>query len=224
MFWVFPDIIQAVALNTSEKLTLGRMNCSTGLYHTPFTLVPGLMALKRAVTTASCTNHNLSSITYADVWLNLQWPRHYRPEDKWLWVNVCWCRWRCCYLLVELEELHRHIALKLRPGPTGKHPHSSDDHRVEDLEVQRDDRHVGEGEHRGVRHCHNLNLFILACRWNRAWWRLLHKHGENLLQHQQQRPGRSGRQEDDSGEDTSSALWFWGLPLQRKLLLTSVVS
>lgn len=37
-----------------EKLTLGKMNCSTGLYHTPFTMVPVLMALKRAVTTASC--------------------------------------------------------------------------------------------------------------------------------------------------------------------------
>lgn len=38
----------------TRKLTLGKMNCSTGLYHTPFTRVPVLMALKRAVTTASC--------------------------------------------------------------------------------------------------------------------------------------------------------------------------
>lgn len=46
--------VQATALKTCEKLTLGKMNCSTGLYHTPFTMVPVLMALKRAVTTASC--------------------------------------------------------------------------------------------------------------------------------------------------------------------------
>lgn len=38
------------------------MNCSTGLYQTPFNMAPVLMALKRAVTTASCKkNHKLSS-------------------------------------------------------------------------------------------------------------------------------------------------------------------
>lgn len=50
--------VQATALKTCEKLTLGKMNCSTGLYHTPFTMVPVLMALKRAVTTASCKKKN----------------------------------------------------------------------------------------------------------------------------------------------------------------------
>lgn len=47
-------------------------------------------------------------------------------------------RTRHCYLLVKLEELHRHIALELRPGPAGKHPKSCDDHRVEDFEIQGD--------------------------------------------------------------------------------------
>lgn len=37
------------------KLTLGKMNCSTGLYQTPFTMVPGAGALNRAVTTGSYT-------------------------------------------------------------------------------------------------------------------------------------------------------------------------
>lgn len=73
-----------------------------------------------------------------------------------------------CYLLVELEKLHRHIALKLGPGPAGKHPQSSDDHRVEDLEIQGDGRRIREGKHRGVRHRHNLYVFILACHWDRG--------------------------------------------------------
>lgn len=47
------------ALGSCDKLTLGKMNCSTGLYHIPFTRVPVLMALKRAVTTASCKNQKM---------------------------------------------------------------------------------------------------------------------------------------------------------------------
>lgn len=46
-----PEVFSAGCL---RNLTLGRMNCSTGLYHTQFAMVPVLMELKRAVTTASC--------------------------------------------------------------------------------------------------------------------------------------------------------------------------
>lgn len=72
------------------------------------------------------------------------------------------------YFLVELEKLHRHIALQLGPGPAGKHPQSSDDHRVEDLEIQGDGRHIRGSEHGGVRHRHNLDLSILTCHWDRG--------------------------------------------------------
>ncbi|TNN62682.1 hypothetical protein EYF80_027123 [Liparis tanakae] len=77
-------------------------------------------------------------------------------------------RWRFRYLLVQLEKLHRHIALRLRLGPAGKHPEPGDHHWVEDLEVQGDGRRVGEGEHRGVRHHHDLYLRILAGYWHRG--------------------------------------------------------
>lgn len=72
------------------------------------------------------------------------------------------------YLLVQLQKFHSHIALKLRPAPAGKHPQPGDHHRVEDLEIQGDGRHVRGDKHRGVRHCHDFHLCILPCHWDRG--------------------------------------------------------
>lgn len=51
---LIPVVLQAGPPVRLRTLTLGRMNCSTGLYQTQFTMVPLLTELKRAVTTASC--------------------------------------------------------------------------------------------------------------------------------------------------------------------------
>lgn len=182
------------------------MNCSTGLYHTPFTKVPVLMALKRAVTTASCkknTNSHHQEFMNVQIYLPLHWILLHKllyliktSNGKWLLslgVNIWggtsrvlqlppgWVcpqkaaylkhyvpRSRLCYLLVQLEKLHRHIALKFRLPPAGKHPKPGDHHRVEDLEIQGDGWHVSGDNHRGVRHRHDLYLCILACHWNRG--------------------------------------------------------
>lgn len=134
------------------KLTLGKMNCSTGLYQTPLAMVPGAGALNRAVTTGSCTQKQAVR------------------ESK-----VTGDQNRAPYLLVQLEELHRHVALKLRPRPTGKHPQPGDDHRVEHLKVQRNGCHIRGRQLRGAGHLHKLDLLVLTCHWSRAGgdWGLL---------------------------------------------------
>lgn len=88
--------ILPTALQTCKKLTLGKMNCSTGLYHTPFIMVPVLMALKRAVTTASCKNHKPLSIKNemnVHIYLHLNWILQYwvilkTDNPKGLWISV----------------------------------------------------------------------------------------------------------------------------------------
>lgn len=70
------------------------------------------------------------------------------------------------YLLIQLQELHGHVALKLGPGPAGEHPEPRYDHRVEDLEVQGDGGHVGGDEHPGVGNFYDLYLCILARHWD----------------------------------------------------------
>lgn len=102
------------------------------------------------------------------IWFDLQWPY------SGTLLSMRGCIWEKqqvgggSYFLVELEKLHRHVALKLGPCPTGKHAQSSDDHRVEDLEIQGDGRHIRGGKHGGVRHRHDLYLFILTCHWDRG--------------------------------------------------------
>lgn len=181
------------------ELTLGKMNCSTGLYHTPFTMDPVLMALKRAVTTASCNTR----FTHTEFTLlskhcvNLSLPTPHTEISVAVIQQEFQCVWNrgskqsqhqlppgCAsenqhtgsttlrggrgppYLLVQLEKLHCYVALQLRPAPAGKHPQPGDDHRMEDFEIQSDGRHIGRGEHRGVRRRHNLYLCILPCHWD----------------------------------------------------------
>lgn len=96
---------------------------------------------------------------------------------------------RLCYLLVQLEKLHCHIALKLLPRPAGKHPQPGDHHRVQDLEIQGYGRHISGGQRWRVSHFHYFYLCLLPCRWDRkgvgeseSYWTSIHiYYNSNML-------------------------------------------
>lgn len=132
-------------------------------------------------------------------------------------------RSRLCYPLVQLEKLHGHIALKFRLPPTGKHPQPGDHHRVEDLEIQGDGRHISGDEHRGVRHHHDLYLCILACHWNRGTAEIAAQAHKIFItiptcwpslfgdeDRASRGEGERSAKKEDSGKATPSAVWGAG--------------
>lgn len=133
---------------------------------------------------------------------------------------------RICYLLIQLEKLHRYVALKLGSGPAWKDPQPGDHHRVEDLEIQGDGHYVRWDEDRGVSHRHDLYLCILPCHCDRerkavaqthvkfittpTCWPSLFSDEDRVMQGE----GEQSEKITDSGEGTPSAVlrsFFLGL-------------